>query len=336
MPVYNPNAPQIPLPTKLAEPILVGGSRPAQRPYNRVQAFSSLLPPDGFSDKWRLVFLWQYGQDYTTTNKLFNFGVAEADEAEGPYEITLDVSMPNQDAFPVYYDNIVNPPRYRGAGISVKGESPNLHFWDTKPFTNGKFGPMSIIRHQPFSAGNGLPFIVTVRDELVVNGVALRRVAFKDSSDFVTFSGCRNLPQFDTTDNGLTQPYGLMLTSYGNKIVGLLQHLELDQTPISSIPSSNSIGKVSAELIWCEPSPTATQLSGLTWNRTYTPFLTYGGSGAFDEGMAMPCSMVIHEDTVYIPYTAQREKHGVVPAPGNMTIGLATMPKSELDEILDG
>lgn len=329
MPVYDPNAPAIPKPVKLTAPIMAGGEHVWEEPFNRVQIFGSMMK---YLGKWRMWFMWHYRIDPSNpANKFHHIGYAEADTPAGPWKkivvgsrdgVCSPVVMKNEDAFSCYFDTYAG--KFRGMATKMRVESHNGIDW-SGPAVDYPGGPISLIRHQAFASSK--PFIATVRGETIVNGVAFRRVAYVDSGDWVNWSSKQYITLFDSPDSGATQPYGLMLTSYGSKILGLVPWLHLDQ-------GSNQVGRVTAELVWTTPPAGATSLAQCTWTRTNQPFLECGEEGSFDYGMVLPTSMVIEGDTVYIPYTAQREKHGIVPAPGNMTIGLATMPKAELDAIL--
>lgn len=331
MSVYDPNACSIPKPTKLSAPIMVGGTEVWEEPYNRVQIFGSMLK---YMGKWRMFYMSQYGIA-ADGNKLHNIGYAEADSPSGPWRkpvvgsrngLCSSVVLKDEDAFSCYFDTYAE--KFRGLGTVNRAESTNGVDWLCST-VDYRGGPISLIRHQPFSPNNGFPFVATVRGEAIVNGEAKRRVAFVESGDWSTWSAKQYLSAFDSPDNYATQPYGLAMTSYGGKIIALVPWLHLDQ-------GSNQIGQVDAELVCTTPPANATSLSQCTWTRTYQPFLSCGASGSFDYGMVLPSSMVIEDGTVYIPYTAQKEKHGIVPAPGSMTIGLATMTQTQLDAALGG
>jgi hypothetical protein len=294
--------------------VLHGGTEPYEEPYNRVQIFGTCFK---HVDKWRMFYIYQYGDD--GVNRLFNAAYAESDSAFGPFRKTqnsvfqgIPCSRIISDvaSWGVYFDQYVG--RYRGAGIYYFGESVNPVRWATLlPFSSAPNDTStSLIRHQPLSPNNGKPFIATVRAAGTWANGTLRRIGWHESGDFVTWSSKAVISQFDSPDGGWTQPYALQLTSYGDKIVGLLWWLHLDPT----ISGNNKYGTLDAELVWLNVPANATSIAGLTWNRTNTPFIA--------------C------DTAYIHYTAQSGIHGVPPGPNECQIALATMPKSELDTLI--
>lgn len=336
MGVYDPNAPAITKPTKLASPVMVGGDKVWEEPYNRVQMYGSVLPP--INGRWRMYYIYQYG--YSVVNgPLVNAAYAEAANPAGPWTkpniktyngLCGNAIIGDQPGLGVYYDHYVG--MYRGAGGFTFGESVNGAEW---PVLNiFPAGPkndtsVSLIRHQPLSPNSGNPFIATVREQGTWANGTLRRAAYMDSGDFNAWSQKQVFTQLDAPD-GWDQPYASQLTSYGDKLLNLQWWLHLD-----NIPGNNNIGVIDAELMYLTVPPGARYLSECgPWTRTYQPFLSAGAAGAMDAGGVQPAPIVIHDGTVYVFYTAWKQKHGITIQPNDLTIGLATMPQAEFDSIL--
>jgi hypothetical protein len=242
--------------------------------------------------------------------------------------LASNVTITDQVSFSVYYDGHAG--KYRGAGDSRYGEAENPADWalSTWPEVSGPNGnndtSTSLIRHDPMASTT--PFIAFVREQGLWNpgngNQVLRRIGYTVSGDFQTWTQKQPIPELDSPDGGWTQPYALSATSYKGKIVGLLWWLHLEQTP-----GNNKYGTVDAELIWAD-SPDG------PWTRTHTPFLPSGAPGEMDYGMAAPAPFVVHDGIVFIYYTCMKQKHGVVPLPGETNICLATMPQTTFDEIV--
>lgn len=313
--------------------VLQGGTESYEEPYNRVQVFGTCFKHAG---KWRMFYVYQHGLD-PINGPQFHAAYADAESPTGPFRkphssvyqgIPCSRIVSDVSSWGVYYDGYVG--KYRGAGVYYRGESVNPSHWPTlNSFSSAPNDTStSLIRHQPLSPNNGKPFIATVRaNGTWANGV-LRRIGFHESGNFTDWTAKAAISQFDSPDGGWTQPYSLQLTSYGNKIIGLLWWLHLDQT----ISGNNKYGTLDAELVWLNVPANATSIAGLTWNRTNTPFIAC--DTPIDAGIAAPAPLFIDGDTVYCHYTAQSGIHGVPPGPNECQIALATMPKSELDAII--
>lgn len=339
--VYSSTPATIPLPTKLPAPVMTGGDALWEQPYNRVQVFGSVIPPGvvpyDTEPLWRMFYMFQYGTEVVngSVNRKFHQAMAiSRNGPEGPWEkpilgcregVCSNVVISDIQSFSVYYDTYAG--KFRGAGHNRFGSADNQAQWELQNWLSNNDTSTSLIRYQPFSVN--APFIAFVRDQNGLHeGGARRRVSYVTSGDFQQWTTKNPISMFDGPD-GWTQPYALSVTVHGNKLVGLLWWLHLDYQN-----GNNSIGTLDAELVWATFPPGSTVMSQAVWNRTYQPFLSVGATGSFDAGMIGPAPIIIHDNTVYIYYTAMKQKHGIVPGPGESTVGLATMPLSQLDSII--
>jgi hypothetical protein len=349
MPVYDPNAPTIPKPTKYAgNPILTAGDMPYERPWNRIQ---SPVLVKAWGQYW-LYYLQQFDLE-PPNNSLFWLCYATASHPLGPYTKPQARALNGQvcnglfeayQGFGMFYDPTAEA--IRGAGGHQWGETRNgLHWrvqanWFVANDTN-----TSLIRHEPFAVSGGKPIIGMVRDQATWTPggaplTTLRRVAIVDAGDWTPYAWSNKMPiqEFDapapdgTSNNRWEQPYALAVQSYGEYVFGLLWWLHLDQDA-----GNNNVGVTDAELVWVKPAPGETNLRNYTapgsWHRTRQAFIERGPEGSSDYGAVAPGQPLIDGDTVYIPYVAAANKHGVSPA--QLSICMATMPKADLDEILN-
>lgn len=328
--------------TKIASPLVIA-DQPWEKGASRVQLLGHVIPPNDFQADWRMFAGYNYARtllDNGSSDRLWAIEMLRADSPLGPWEKdpTAACVIDNCDGLGVYHD----PFRGRYHALALQKNPTAARFatspsgrnwtWLASSLAFGS-GSMSLIRHQPFSPNNGNPFIAFGRGEVArtTNGIPWgeRQVAISRSGDFSTWTILGSMQVFNTPDGGLTQPYGLCATSYGNKIVALLPWLHLNQAP----HIDNSAGYVDAELVYATYPAGTNDTTGVTWHRTNTPFLPVGGSGDPDEGTVFPSSPVIYGDTAYFFYTAFKSPHGFQP-PNHSSIMLATMPKSEFDALL--
>lgn len=316
--VYD-RAATIPQPTKLLQAVMIA-DQAWETTYGRVQVFGSVLPPGQGSDRWQMFYTYQ-------DNNIPGFSHAYATGNDGISWANKQMNVPGQISFSVLYDEGT----YRGAGDTRFGTATDPTGWAFTewPAVSGPYGgndtATSLVRHGTYIAfvrDQGLWYPGAGPDNPNNVNQVLRRIGVTVSTDFKTWTPKQPIPELDSPDGGWTQPYALSATAYKGRIVGLLWWLHLDR-----VPGNNKHGTVDAELVWAERPEGP-------WTRTRTPFLASGAPGEPDHGMAAPAPFVVHEGTVYVYYTRMAARHGTRPAPGETTIGLATMPQAQFDAIL--
>lgn len=324
--------------TKIASPIVVA-DQPWEKPFNRVQLFGSVLSPDespyGDWRMWAIYHAYEIrDQNGALKDRRWSLAMLRADDPAGPWEKDPASArlVDRCDAISLYWDGwgevfrgyALNP----AGGNNRFGTSVDGRNWSWS--TLGRFtgSPLSLIRHQPLASGS--PFICFGRLEDNSGSFTKRRVGVIESGNFSSWSSAQPIAAFDTQDGGLTQAYNLSAKSYGNKVVGFVPWLTLDQHPGSG--GDNSTGDVDSHLVWCEPS--GGSIIGATWHKASQPFIPRGTMPSDpDFGCILAAPPVIYDGTVYAFYTAFAGKHGYQP-PDASSIMLATMPQSEFDALL--
>lgn len=289
---YLDDAPPVPQPTKVPHPVLTADQ--SWEGLGLVSANSVPLEVDG---KIRLYYRY-YG------DHIHDRHIAAAESYDGFNFSKIGPVLKGVPSFSVIHDD-----EYLGAGRHTIGTSHDGMDWDTRDWPvsyPSNDTRTSLVKFQG-------KYIAFVRSWVQRDGIKIRQVAVTTSRDFETWTPKRVLVNPADPD---VQPYGLSVTEYDGKLIGLLWWFHIT-------PGTVDCGHVDAELIWSE--------DGDEWQRTHRPIIEPGLP--FDRGATYPAPIFIKGGMAYIYYTAVAVDHCAEKPPGSISVGLATIPTTTLEAL---
>lgn len=298
---FGPPADADNIPTKLIHPVIVADQ--AWEINNRVQLWGSVVHG---SDGFKMSYLGQareqgipWAQAYAESNDGI---VWTKPNINGTDNIFLNET----GSFGVFYDS--DSGLYRGAGLDNIGSSTDMKTW-----TVGHWDVADINDTSTTCVKFKGEYICFVRNQGIIDGKPVRVVGITTSTDWENWTEKQDLI---APTNRFIQPYGLQVSVYGDKLVGVLWWY-------------HHAGTFNSEIIWSE--------NGRNWNRTNRVFMK-PTPGTWDSGLVAPGAPVFVDGMVYFYYTGAdniHDSHVLYPEqPRNWAIGLATMPISELETLI--